>query len=340
MPRVAGSCSRFSHRLGLTAKSLAHMQAQLDAFAQGQVRTGVSLGHKPAYQAAPKVAFLFTGQGAQYVDMGRELYDTFPTFRQVLDRCDEAVRPYLGESLLEVLYPRSGARRLTSPDGQGMSPLPGRSDLERIDLTTYTQPALFALEYALAQVWQSWGIAPTVVMGHSVGEYVAACVAGVFGLEEGLKLIATRGRLMQALPREGAMVAVRAAEDRVRAILAPYDAEVAIAAVNGPQLVVISGRSGAVQAITETLEAEGAKTHQLHVSHAFHSPLMEPMLNEFAQVASEITYAAPSLALVSNVTGRLATHEVQTPDYWMRHVREAVRFADGMATLHEQGIGL
>jgi acyl transferase domain-containing protein len=179
-----------------------------------------------------------------------------------------------------------------------------------------------------------------VVMGHSVGEYVAACVAGVFSLEEGLKLIAERGRLMQNLPEEGKMVVLMAEEARVQVALRPYPGEVAIAAVNGPQNVVISGRRATVQAVTAMLEREGIKTRPLNVSHAFHSPLMEPMQAEFAQVVRTITYAAPKLLLVSNVTGRLATEEVANPDYWVRHVRATVRFADGVATLHQQGAGI
>src|SRR5262249_23607388 len=200
--------------------------------------------------------------------------------------------------------------------------------------------ALFALEYALAELWKSWGVTPHCVLGHSVGEYVAACVAGVFGLEEGLKLVAARGRLMQNLPPEGAMVAVRAEPGRVAAAIHSYAQDVAIAAVNGSDSVVISGKRLAVEAVVAVLHAEGVATQPLQVSHAFHSPLMEPMLGEFEQVASQVTYAAPRIGLVSNVTGKLATEEIGTPHYWCRHIRQPVQFMAGMETLHAQGCGI
>ncbi|MGQ4807008.1 6-deoxyerythronolide-B synthase EryA1, modules 1 and 2 [Candidatus Entotheonellaceae bacterium PAL068K] len=326
----------FPHRLSVVAASVPQMRQQLSAFLAGRPLAGVASGQRPAPQA-PRVAFLFSGQGTQSVDMGRQLYDTQPSFRQAVQRCAEILRPYLEVSLLDVLYP-SGARDCVpaSRDLSAEADAPGAHD-HLLHQTAYTQPALFSVEYALSALWHAWGLRPQVVMGHSVGEYVAACVAGVFSLEEGLRLIAERGRLMQALPQDGDMVAVRASEARVAAAIAPCAQEVSIAAINGPESVVISGRRQAVAAVLSRLETEGVKKRQLTVSHAFHSPLMEPMLTEFAQVAQQVIYAEPQLALVSNVTGQLATAEVQAPEYWVRHVREAVRFADGMATLHEQG---
>ena len=312
--------NHFGYRASFVAQSCEGLHAQFAAWQVDHQPVGTPSG---ATSNHPKAAFLFTGQGSQYLQMGRELYATQPTFRATMERCDAILRPWLGASILTVLYP---------------DPANGQATPGNIDATVYTQPALFALEYALAELWQSWGIRPDYVLGHSVGELVAACVAGVFSLEDGLKLITTRGRCMGALPHEGAMVALRSDEARVRNAIAPYSNEVSIAAVNGAESVVISGQRQTVLRIAAHLATEGVQTHQLTVSHAFHSPLMEPMLADFRQVATTITYHQARLGLVSNVTGKLADAEVTTPDYWVRHVREAVRFADGMATLHEQGV--
>jgi 8-amino-7-oxononanoate synthase len=309
--------SQFKHRLAAVGSSSTEVQAQLAAFGAGETDiTGLQDGQVMG-KKAPRVAFLFTGQGSQYVGMGRTLYDTQPTFRTILDRCDRILQSELKVSLLSVLYPET----------EEHSP---------IDDTAYTQPALFALEYALAQLWMSWGISPAVVMGHSVGEYVAACVAGVFSLEDGLKLIAARGRLMQALPQNGAMVSVLADEAKVAAVVQRQGGAVSIAAINGPQSIVISGASAVVAAIAGELEAEGIKTKPLQVSHAFHSSLMEPMLAEFAQVASEVAYARPRIGLISNLTGDLIGAEIATPEYWCLHVRQPVKFAASMETLARQ----
>ena len=199
--------------------------------------------------------------------MGRQLYETQPTFRAALDACAELLRPYLERPLLSVLYPNPG---VDSP----------------LDQTAYTQPALFALEYSLAMLWRSWGVKPAAVMGHSVGEYVAACVAGVFSLADALKLIAERGRLMQALPQIGSMATVFADESRVAAALAPYANDVSIAAINGPQNVVISGATRALQEVLKLLRLAGIKSQPLNVSHAFHSPLMVPILEAFEETAA------------------------------------------------------
>jgi malonyl CoA-acyl carrier protein transacylase len=308
--------SQFKHRLGIIASSSVAVREKLAAFKAGQSIPGIfsasTLGAN-----RPKIAFLFTGQGSQYIGMGRQLYETQPTFRAALDKCAQILQPDLETPLLEVLYPQEGR----------FSP---------IDETAYTQPALFALEYALFKLWESWGIKPDVVMGHSVGEYVAACVAGVFSLEDGLKLIAARGRLMQALPPDGEMVAVLADEAKVREAIAPYLQKVAIAAINGPKNIVISGKSQAVDAVVTVLEAKGVKAKKLQVSHAFHSPLMEPMLGDFKQVAAGVTFSKPRIRLVSNVTGKFADAELATPDYWCRHVRQPVQFAASMETLAQQ----
>jgi malonyl CoA-acyl carrier protein transacylase len=317
--------THFEHRLAIATDSVADLQEQIAAFVDGHDTPGLVKGAIASNPA--KIAFLFTGQGSQYVNMGRQLYETQPTFRATLDRCAQILQSYLPVPLLDLLYPSD-----TAPTPNSQQP-----SLTPLDETAYTQPALFALEYALATLWQSWGIQPDAVAGHSVGEYVAACLAGVFSLEDGLKLIAERGRLMQALPRDGGMLSILATETQVLEVIQPYGAEVAIAAINGPQSIVISGRDRAIAEISAVLEAQGIKVKPLQVSHAFHSPLMEPMLAEFEQVAQTVTYAEPTTPLISNVTGQAITAEVATPEYWCRHIRQAVRFADGMKTLHQQG---
>lgn len=308
----------FAHRLSVVGADKAEISRKLARFVAGEQVNGLAY-RQVGTSARPKIAFLFTGQGSQYVGMGRQLFETEPLFRQTLEHCDLYLRQF-GVPLLSLLY----------PSGEG----------SLLDETTYTQPALFAIEYALAQVWQAWGINPTAVMGHSVGEYVAACVAGVFSLEDGLKLMAMRGRLMGALPQDGAMVSFRASEARIRQAIAPYPGEVSIAAINGPESIVIAGKRATVMALTEELAVEGIKGRQLTVSHAFHSPLMEPMLDEFRQVAATIQYQKPRLPLVSNMSGKVVSDEVSTAAYWVDHVRQAVRFADGVETLHQQNVDI
>ena len=299
-----------------------HFEQRIAAVAESnqQLRTRLlDLKEATSKSKIQNIAFLFTGQGAQYVGMGQQLYETQPTFRQTLERCDEILRDYLSPPLLKVLYPPLGAKQ---------------SDL---DETAYTQPALFALEYALAELWQSWGIKPAYVMGHSVGEYVAACVAGVFSLEEGLKLIAERARLMQALPRFGEMVTVFASQAQVATAIEPYTQQVSIAAINGPESLVISGQREAIATIIANLEAEGVKTKHLPVSHAFHSPLIEQMVPTFSHIVKEVTLSSPEINLISNLTGELATADITTSAYWCRHVTHPVRFAASMETLHQLG---
>ncbi|WP_257460229.1 type I polyketide synthase [Archangium lipolyticum] len=304
----------FPHRLALVAGSTEQARERLLAFARGEEVP--RLVQDRAEGEAPKVVFVFTGQGAQYAGMGRELYETEPVFRAALDRCNALLGGRWGESLLSVMH------------GAG----------SRIDETEYTQPALFALEYALAELWRSWGVEPWAVLGHSVGEYVAACVAGVMELEEALGLITERARLMQALPRDGEMMAVSASEEQAAEALAPYADRVSIAAVNGPADTVLSGEREAVETIAASLQARGIKTRRLTVSHAFHSPLMEPMLDAFERAAGKISFRAPRIHLASNVTGRiLEDGAVLDAAYFRRHVREAVRFHDGLKALRALG---
>ncbi|NJQ97964.1 MAG: acyltransferase domain-containing protein, partial [Hydrococcus sp. CSU_1_8] len=237
-------------------------------------------------------------------------------FKNTLDRCAEILEPYLDKNLLELLF---------------------SNNTNFLDETIYTQPALFALEYSLAQLWQSWGIVPDAVMGHSVGEYVAATLAGVFSLEDSLKLICQRAKLMQSLPQNGAMLAVSASEAEITPWLTKFENQVTIAAINAPNSIVISGLREAIEQIEKQLTAKAIKTKRLQVSNAFHSPLMEPILEEFEWIASTINYSQPKIKLISNLTGQLITDEVLHPEYWCRHLRNPVRFAAGIDTLDRLG---
>ncbi|NET45427.1 type I polyketide synthase [Okeania sp. SIO2B3] len=309
----------FNHRLGIIASKAKELTEKLQEWKTNKEVVGVFSGQADSKIPSQKIALMFTGQGSQYVNMGRKLYEMAPTFRKALEECDKILQPYLEVPLLEEIYPK---------EEQNSSVL---------DQTAYTQPALFAIEYALAKLWYSWGIKPSVVMGHSVGEYVAACIAGVFSLEDGLKLIAMRGKLMQKLPSGGEMVAVMASESVVKEAIGEYTSRVSIAAINGPESLVISGESAAIASICNKLESVGVKTKGLQVSHAFHSPLMEPMLTEFEKVAKEITYNQAKIPLISNVTGEKAGGEITSAEYWVTHVRKPVRFAQSMKTLESEG---
>ena len=312
----------FNHRLAAIASNKQELTEKLKEYQTGKATAGVLRGELPERIRTPKVGFLFTGQGSQYVNMGKQLYQTQPVFREVLDRCDTILSSEIECSLLDVLYNKTTEYQYSS----------------LLNQTVYTQPVLFAIEYALFKLWESWGIKPNAVMGHSVGEYVAACVAGVFNLEDGLRLIAARGRLMQKLPSGGEMVSVMASESTVGQLLKPHkEKEIAIAAINGPENTVISGESMAVTGIVSSLEAKGIKTKKLEVSHAFHSPLMEPMLAEFEAIANQLTYNKPKIPIISNVTGTKADNSIASPQYWVNHIRQPVRFAQGMKTLHQQG---
>lgn len=305
-----------NHRLSMVGASVEEIEGKLAAFHRGEEEVGLTSGEINTEPA--KIAFLFTGQGSQYLEMGRQLYETQPIFRKVLEQCNEILQPYLEKSLLEVIYPQPGEN----------SPL---------DETAYTQPCLFVLEYALYCLWLSWGITPAAVMGHSVGEYVAACIAGVFSLEDALKLIVARGKLMQQLPKGGTMVALMASQEQVTAVIGEYAGKVVIAAINSPESTVISGDEQAVKAVVAKCEIKGIKTKQLQVSHAFHSPLMEPMIAEFKQVASEISYSLSKITIISNLTGEAVGHELTTPEYWCRHILSPVNFFAGINTLHSLG---
>jgi amino acid adenylation domain-containing protein len=277
--------------------------------------------------AGARVAFLFPGQGAQAVDMARELYDAEPVFRDSVDRCCDFLRPKLGLDLRDVIYP--GAR-----PQPGQAPLTSEAASKLLTETRITQPALFVIEYALAQMWIGWGIKPAAMIGHSLGEYVAAAVAGVMSLEDALTLVAERARLMQAQP-EGAMLAIRLPEEQVKPLL---NQTLALAAVNAPGLCVVSGPFDAVSALERQLAASAIPSKRLATSHAFHSAMMEPALRPLAEFMRRIKLHAPKLPWVSNLTGTWITPEQATSaDYWTKHLRQTVRFADGVAELVAAG---
>lgn len=271
----------------------------------------------------PRIAFMFTGQGSQYLDMARDLAVGEPAFRDALAECCRVLDRELDTPLEEVLYPADAS---------------GQANL--IDNTAYTQPALFAVEYALARMLQHWGIEPAALIGHSVGEYVAACIAGVFSLEDGLRLIAARARLMGSLPAGGAMAAVLGPPEQVMRLVEASGGTLSIAAINGPANTVISGADSAVRQATGQLESAGAKVVPLQVSHAFHSALMEPIVPAFGEVLRWVRFSEPRLPIASNVTGRFAGSEIATAEYWSKHLRNAVRFADGIAALLDDGVNV
>jgi amino acid adenylation domain-containing protein len=261
------------------------------------------------------VYFLFPGQGSQHPDMGRQAYESQPTFRQWIDRCCEILRPHLGEDLLSLLYP---------------SDYPSEQQKQRVTDTVIAQPAIFAIEYALAQLWMSWGIHPQAMLGHSVGEFVAACVAGVFSLEDALALVAARGRMMQEIP-PGGMLSVRLPEPELRARLNGHSA---IAAVNAPSLCVVAGPFDALDDLEARLKNEGVATRRLVTSHAFHSPMMDPVVDQFASRVDQIPLRPPQIPFVSSVTGTgISDTEATDASYWARHLRAPVQFSRGVQEL-------
>ena len=310
--------SHFEHRLAVVAASTEQLREKLAACGKGQDPVGVFQGHADLTRR-PEVVFLFTGQGGQYLNMGRAFYESEPVFREVVDRCDELLRPHLPRSLRAVMYP---------PPGETTS----------LDETEYTHVAMFAIQYGLAQLWRSWGVEPGMVMGHSVGEIVAATVAGMISMEDGLMIMRERGRLMSSLPRIGLMASLMAGETEVAKALEPYRDRVSIAALNGPESTVISGERTAVEEVLRNLEAQGIKTKPLKVSNSFHSPLVEPVLEEFERAAAQATYRVPEIPQFSSMRLQwVSGDELLDAAYWRYNLRNTVRFHEAIAAVYEQG---
>lgn len=302
--------SVFDHRAVVVGQTRDELLAGLAGVVAGRPEAGVVCGvGKPA----GKTAFVFAGQGSQWLGMGSELYAAYPVFAEALDAVVDELDRHLRYPLRDVIWGH---------------------DQDLLNTTEFAQPALFAVEVALYRLLMSWGVRPGLVLGHSVGELAAAHVAGALCLPDAAMLVAARGRLMQALPAGGAMFAVQAREDDVAPMLGH---DVSIAAVNGPASVVISGAHDAVSAIADRLRGQGRRVHRLAVSHAFHSALMEPMIAEFTAVAAELSVGLPTIPVISNVTGQLVADDFASADYWARHIRAVVRFGDSVRSAHCAG---
>ena len=302
----------FNHRRAVLVSSFEDAKTTLESMNPERIMT-TSL---PADQADLPVVFMFSGQGSQYVEMGKELYLNEPTFREQVDYCCDFLEPHLGLDLRDLLFPEADIEQVG----------------EKLNQTNITQPALFVLEYALAKLWLEWGVKPQAMIGHSIGEYVAACLAGVFSLDDALVLVTKRGELMFSMPA-GAMLSIPLDEEKIQ----PYlNENLVLAAINAQSLSVVSGPFEAINQLEKQLSEAGVETRMLHTSHAFHSKMMDPILEPFKQVVESINLNAPQMPYISNVTGTWITvEEATSPDYWAQHLRQAVRFADGIAELLE-----
>lgn len=302
--------SRFPERLAVCGRDNRELAERLNTRLSGELAAPISVRGKG-------VVFLFTGQGSQYPGMGRDLYHAWPVYREALDRCDRLFIPHLGCSVRELMH---------------------GDDAEPLSRTLYTQSAIFSLQYALSALWMSWGVSPTAAVGHSIGEFAVACIAGILSLEDAVNLVARRAALMDSLPAGGLMASLLVTEAEVAPLVADMADRVAIAAINTPQSVVISGQTEAVRQIVDSLEYRGVQASYLQVSHPFHSPVMDPILDEFERAAATVTTASSTILLVSGLTGAFAgTDDFRSPNYWRRQLREPVRFGAALETLLQDG---
>ncbi len=307
--------AHLTERAAIVATTTAEAADQLAQLADGPAGPAAFQG-RAVPGSVPELVFFFPGQGAHYGGMARQLYETQPVVRATLERCDAIQRGELERPLLEVIFD------------------PAERTLESM---AFAQPALFAVEYALAELWRSWGVRPAAVLGHSAGEFVAACVAGVMDLEDGLRLVTARGRLMQSLPLGGAMATVYAEAAAVEEAIERQGGALTLAAINGPAHVVVSGEAAGVERVLAEFEAKGVTGKRLRISNAYHSPLVEPVLAELGERASRVTYCAPELELISNLTGRPVEPGEIGPAYWREHMRRPVQFLQSVRTLERAG---
>ena len=305
--------SHLPYRFSFLAENKKELREKLKEGALDVNKTSLSV-------KSGKIAFMFSGQGSQYPGMGEELYLKEPVFREAFDDCIKFLSPHLNENLLEVIFSKEQKKQVL------------------IRETIYAQPTLFALEYSLCKLWESWGVIPDMVIGHSVGEITAAAVVGVFSLKDAAMLIAVRGKLMESLPKEGSMASINSDVTEVRKAINGFEKHVSISGENSPSQVIISGNKSVIEKICDDLNKKGIKSRYLKVSHAFHSPLMEPILDQFREALLNINFQTPKLKLVSTLTGKIAGSEILSSDYWVSHIRESVKFSEGMTTLSSMGV--
>lgn len=307
----------FNNRAAVSGKTREEIIEKLSRYKKGSEYAGgyASKGNKGLKD---KVAFLFTGQGSQYPGMARELFQSEPVFKEELERCDALFFNYIGKSITRLLYR-------------------GDTTAEELSQAVYAQPVIFSLEYSLCRLWQSWGITPSLVLGHSIGEYAAACIAGVFTLEEAVKLVAIRGKLMHSVPGIGKMAGVLASEEKLMPLVSPYSASVSIAAVNAPESITISGSKETMEIVIDKVKKARFFIEPLNISHPFHSILMEPYIEQLRNAIGGVTFSKPGIPIVSTITGNIVNDEMCYADYWSTHLRKTVRFYDAVKTVEEMG---